>query len=214
MREDIAQRRALHCEPLAAARLIKLGPERYLWYVRAHHILVDGFGMALIEHRCAALYAHYLGEGSAGMPLGAFDAFQQAELAYAGSDRCERDRRFWQSYLPPSQALPTVRKGGEAYGVRRLSTHHRLPAAVSQRLAQLAERSGINWPDLLVALSAARLFQVMPRDTRQGEALPMWMPAMNRRGQAATNVPSLAVNTLPLLVSPPPAETLGAFSPL
>ena len=162
MREDIAQRRALHCEPLAAAWLIKLGPERYLWYVRAHHILVDGFGMALIEHRCAALYAHYLGEGSAGMPLGAFDAFQQAELAYAGSERCERDRRFWQSYLPPSQALPTVRKGGEAYGVRRLSTHHRLPAAVSQRLAQLAERSGINWPDLLVALSAAWLFQVMP----------------------------------------------------
>lgn len=94
MREDIAQRRALHCEPLAAAWLIKLGPERYLWYVRAHHILVDGFGMALIEHRCAALYAHYLGEGSAGMPLGTFDAFQQAELAYAGSERCERDRRF------------------------------------------------------------------------------------------------------------------------
>lgn len=68
MREDIAQRRALHSEPLAAAWLLKLGPERYLWYVRAHHILVDGFGMALIEHRCAALYAHYLGEGSAGMP--------------------------------------------------------------------------------------------------------------------------------------------------
>lgn len=211
MREDIAQRRALHSEPLAAAWLLKLGPERYLWYVRAHHILVDGFGMALIEHRCAALYAHYLGEGSAGIPLGAFDAFQQAELAYADSERCERDRRFWQSYLPPSQALPTVRKGGEAYGVRRLSTHHRLPAAVSQRLAQLAERSGINWPDLLVALSAAWLFQVMPRDTRQGDTLPMWMPAMNRRGQAATNVPSLAVNTLPLLVSPPPSATLGDF---
>lgn len=182
MREDIAQRRALHSEPLAAAWLLKLGPERYLWYVRAHHILVDGFGMALIEHRCAALYAHYLGEGSAGMPLGAFDAFQQAELAYADSERCERDRRFWQTYLPPSHCL-----------------------------AQLAERSGINWPDLLVALSAAWLFQVMPRCTRQGDTLPMWMPALNRRGQAATNVPSLAVNTLPLLVSPPQAETLGSF---
>ncbi|WP_240327942.1 condensation domain-containing protein, partial [Klebsiella pneumoniae] len=46
MREDIAQRRALDSEPLAAAWLLKLGPERYLWYVRAHHILVDGFGMA------------------------------------------------------------------------------------------------------------------------------------------------------------------------
>ncbi|MBB1175087.1 condensation protein, partial [Klebsiella pneumoniae] len=65
--------------------------------------------------------------------------------------------------------------------------------------------------DLLVALSAAWLFQVMPRGTRQGDTLPMWMPALNRRGQAATNVPSLAVNTLPLLVSPPQAETLGSF---
>ncbi|MEL5445922.1 condensation domain-containing protein [Serratia ureilytica] len=211
MHEDIAQHRALHREPLAAAWLLKLGPERYLWYVRAHHILVDGFGMALIEHRCAALYAHYLGQGSAGIPLGAFAPFQQAELAYVDSERCERDRRFWQAYLPPSQALPTVRKGGGEYGVRRLSVNRRLPTEVAQRLAQQSERSGINWPDLLVALSAAWLFQVMPRHVRQGDALPMWMPAMNRRGQAATNVPSLAVNTLPLLVSPAPMETLGSF---
>lgn len=211
MHEDIAQHRALHREPLAAAWLLKLGPERYLWYVRAHHILVDGFGMALIEHRCAALYAHYLGQGSAGTPLGAFAPFQQAELAYVDSERCERDRRFWQAYLPPSQALPTVRKGGGEYGVRRLSVNRRLPTEVAQRLAQQSERSGINWPDLLVALSAAWLFQVMPRHARQGDALPMWMPAMNRRGQAATNVPSLAVNTLPLLVSPSPMETLGSF---
>lgn len=211
MHEDIAQHRALHREPLAAAWLLKLGPERYLWYVRAHHILVDGFGMALIEHRCAVLYAHYLGQGSAGIPLGAFAPFQQAELAYVDSERCERDRRFWQAYLPPSQALPTVRKGGGEYGVRRLSVNRRLPTEVAQRLAQQSERSGINWPDLLVALSAAWLFQVMPRHVRQGDALPMWMPAMNRRGQAATNVPSLAVNTLPLLVSPAPMETLGSF---
>lgn len=211
MHEDIAQHRALHREPLAAAWLLKLGSERYLWYVRAHHILVDGFGMALIEHRCAALYAHYLGQGSAGIPLGAFAPFQQAELAYVDSERCERDRRFWQAYLPPSQALPTVRKGGGEYGVRRLSVNRRLPTEVVQRLAQQSERSGINWPDLLVALSAAWLFQVMPRHARQGDALPMWMPAMNRRGQAATNVPSLAVNTLPLLVSPSPMETLGSF---
>ncbi len=211
MHEDIAQHRALHREPLAAAWLLKLGPERYLWYVRAHHILVDGFGMALIEHRCAALYAHYLGQGSAGIPLGAFAPFQQAELAYVDSECCERDRRFWQAYLPPSQALPTVRKGGGEYGVRRLSVNRRLPTEVAQRLAQQSERSGINWPDLRVALSAAWLFQVMPRHVRQGDALPMWMPAMNRRGQAATNVPSLAVNTLPLLVSPSPMETLGSF---
>ncbi|MEX0634845.1 hypothetical protein M8494_35760 [Serratia ureilytica] len=80
-----------------------------------------------------------------------------------------RSALFGRKHLPPSQALPTCASGGEAYGVRRLSTHHRLPAAVSQRLAQLAETSGISGPTCWWRCPAAWLFQVMPRDTRQGD---------------------------------------------
>ena len=74
---DIGQPMDLCNRPLAAMWLIKLGPSRFIWFVRAHHIVIDGFGMALIEHRCAALYAHFLGKGAAGQALGAFDTFQR-----------------------------------------------------------------------------------------------------------------------------------------
>jgi len=213
MQADVSQPLDLHRQPIAAVWLLKLGPAHFIWYLRAHHIIVDGFGMALIEHRCATLYAHFIGQGSAGQPLGSFLAFHHQELAYAASERAERDRHFWREYLAQGQPLPSVRKGGKEYGLKCLSTSLLLPEAISRRLLELSERSGIGWPDLLLALSAAWLHQAMPQQMKVKDTLPMWMPAMNRRGQAAANVPSLAVNTLPLLVTLAPGETLGRFLP-
>ncbi|WP_199636635.1 condensation domain-containing protein [Serratia sp. PAMC26656] len=212
MQADAEQPMDLHTQPMAAAWLLTLGPTRYLWYLRAHHIIIDGYGMALVEHRCATLYAHFLGKGTAGQALGAFSAFQQHELAYGASERCDKDRRFWQRYLPPSQVLPTVRKGGREYGVKCLSTSTPLPEDISRRLRLLSEHSGIGWPDLLLALSAAWLFFTLPPlPYERGDTRTLWMPAMNRRSSKATNTPALAVNTLPFLVSLRAEETLGHF---
>ncbi len=212
MQADVGQPMDLCSQPMAAVWLIKLGPSRFIWYLRAHHIVIDGFGMALVEHRCAALYAYFLGKGAVGQPLGTFSAFQQHELAYAGSERCAKDRHFWQSYLPSSQTLPTVRKGGREYGVKCLSTSTALPGEISQRLRRLSEHSGIGWPDLLLALSAAWLFFTLPPLPHdKGDTRTLWMPVMNRRSSQATNTPALAVNTLPFLVSLRAEETLGHF---
>ncbi|HCV66875.1 MAG TPA: condensation protein [Serratia sp.] len=212
MQADVEQPMDLCSQPVAAVWLLKLGPARFIWYLRAHHIVIDGFGMALVEHRCATLYAHFLGSGTAGQALGSFSAFQHHELAYAASERCSKDRHFWQRYLPPSQTLPTVRKGGRQYGVKCLSTSTALPEEISQRLRELSERSGIGWPDLLLALSAAWLFFTLPPLPHdKGDTRILWMPVMNRRSSQATNTPALAVNTLPFLVSLRGEETLGRF---
>ncbi|MGE6471455.1 condensation domain-containing protein [Serratia proteamaculans] len=212
MQADVEQPMDLCRQPVAAVWLLKLGPSRFIWYLRAHHIVIDGFGMALVEHRCATLYAHFLGNGAAGQALGTFSAFQHHELAYADSERCSKDRHFWQRYLPPSQTLPTVRKGGREYGVKCLSTSTALPEEISQRLRELSERSAIGWPDLLLALSAAWLFFTLPPLPHdKGDTRTLWMPVMNRRSSQATNTPALAVNTLPFLVSLRAEETLGHF---
>ncbi|RUA22107.1 hypothetical protein DSL92_07715 [Billgrantia gudaonensis] len=42
---------------------VACGERRYLWYSRGHHIILDGYGMVLLERRCARLYAHLLGAG-------------------------------------------------------------------------------------------------------------------------------------------------------
>ncbi|MFS7162283.1 condensation domain-containing protein [Serratia proteamaculans] len=212
MQADVELPMDLCRQPVAAVWLLKLGPSRLIWYLRAHHIVIDGFGMALVEHRCATLYAHFLGNGAAGQALGTFSAFQHHELAYADSERCSKDRHFWQRYLPPSQTLPTVRKGGREYGVKCLSTSTALSEEISQRLRELSERSAIGWPDLLLALSAAWLFFTLPPLPHdKGDTRTLWMPVMNRRSSQATNTPALAVNTLPFLVSLRAEETLGHF---
>jgi len=212
MQADVEQPMDLCSQPVAAVWLLKLGPARFIWYLRAHHIVIDGFGMALVAHRCATLYAHFLGSCTAGQALGSFSAFQHHELAYAASERCSKDRHFWQRYLPPSQTLPTVRKGGREYGVKCLSTSTALPEEISQRLRELSERSGIGWPDLLLALSAAWLFFTLPPLPHdKGDTRTLWMPVMNRRSSQATNTPALAVNTLPFLVSLRGEETRGRF---
>ncbi|CAI1666234.1 Dimodular nonribosomal peptide synthase [Serratia quinivorans] len=72
MQADVERPIDLRSEPVAAVWLIKLDPSRYVWYLRTHHIVIDGFGMALVEHRCATLYAHFLGNGAVGQALGSF----------------------------------------------------------------------------------------------------------------------------------------------
>ena len=42
--------------PLAAERLFRLGPERFVWQQRVHHLAIDGYGMILLTQRVADLY--------------------------------------------------------------------------------------------------------------------------------------------------------------
>lgn len=63
MREDIESRLDLMRQPLSVQWLLRVGERRYLWYSRGHHIILDGYGMVLLERRCAQLYAHLLGAG-------------------------------------------------------------------------------------------------------------------------------------------------------
>ncbi|VTR46563.1 Dimodular nonribosomal peptide synthase [Serratia fonticola] len=56
MQVDIERQLNLLSQPLAVVWLIRFSPTHYTVYIRAHHIIIDGFGMALIEHRLAELY--------------------------------------------------------------------------------------------------------------------------------------------------------------
>ena len=209
MQQDIDKPLDLLQDPLAASWLIQLAPDRFIWYIRAHHIIIDGFAMSLIEHRCATLYRHALGEGAAGEPLNAFPAFLDEELTYDASPRCLKDRRYWQERVAGA-GLPVLSTERDDYCVAPLHAALRPPAAFSGGVQQLAQRCDIGWPDLLMALSAAWLSQALPERAGDPYApFTAWAPLMNRRGRVAGYVPALAVNTLPLRLQLRPEQTLG-----
>ena len=59
MNADVEARLDLRTDRLSAQLLYRIADDRYLWYIRAHHIVVDGYGLTLVEQRCGQLYGHY-----------------------------------------------------------------------------------------------------------------------------------------------------------
>ncbi|MBZ9558540.1 MULTISPECIES: condensation domain-containing protein [unclassified Modicisalibacter] len=210
MREDIESRLDLMRQPLSVQWLLRVGERRYLWYSRGHHIILDGYGMVLLERRCAQLYAHLLGAGEAGEPLRPFANLLDEETAYRRSRRFDEDRRYWHAYLDANPTLPVLRKGAEADTVEERHAEVALPGEFAQRLRELSDTTGIGWPDLLVMLSGAYLLQDSMATGERG-SLPVWLPFMSRWGSVAAHIPSLAVNILPLHLTAVSGEPLGDF---
>ncbi|EPA9940957.1 condensation domain-containing protein [Escherichia coli] len=108
------------CQPLAAIWLIRFSSDHYMVYIRAHHIIVDGFGMALIEHRCAELYQAYCESTSVGRPLSPFADFLAEEQHYLRSKKYQADRTYWHRLLEQAPPLKVLQKGGEDYATESL----------------------------------------------------------------------------------------------
>ncbi|MDF7681786.1 condensation domain-containing protein [Enterobacteriaceae bacterium ESL0689] len=210
MQGDIDGQLNLLRQPLAAVWLICFSPDHYAVYIRAHHIIVDGFGMALIEHRCAELYQAGCQNSASGLPFRSFNDFLHEEHQYAQSEKWQKDRLYWHQQLEKAPPLTVLQKGGENYGTACLHSDVSLPSAFGQQIIALAEYSDTGWPDILLVLSAIWVAKYLP-DLQCAGVLPVWVPVMNRRGYIAANTPALAVNILPLFITLHEPETLVAL---
>ena len=57
MRKDLSRPVQMERESLFGYALLQLAKEHFLWYVRYHHIAMDGFGGALIAKPVAGIYS-------------------------------------------------------------------------------------------------------------------------------------------------------------
>lgn len=211
MEGDVAAPLDLTRDPLSAQWLVQVGENRFLWYIRAHHIILDGFGVALIEHRAARLYAHLRGSTDAGHPFHAYTAFLAEEEDYRAGTRHSGDAAYWRDYLAGTR-LPVVRKDDEGYRTEGMEFDCRLPASLSADLRRTMAATSIGWPDLLVLLCGIYLHRHFPPGARADSgALPIWLPFMSRWGSVGAHTPAMLVNILPVLVKAERNETLAAF---
>ncbi len=78
--------------------LLRLGPELHYWYVRFHHIAIDGLSGAVFARTVADLYTRAVhGEdvATAELPAAPLRDLMADEAAYRGSERYEADRAYW-----------------------------------------------------------------------------------------------------------------------
>ncbi|WP_371100108.1 condensation domain-containing protein, partial [Streptomyces sp. PU_AKi4] len=96
VRADLAVPVDLEKGPLFAHTLLTLAPDRHLWLLRAHHLLLDGYSYKLLGRRLAETY-NALTEGREPDPCGfaPVSRLQEEEAAYRASDAYARDRDHW-----------------------------------------------------------------------------------------------------------------------
>ncbi|WP_344641637.1 condensation domain-containing protein, partial [Kitasatospora cystarginea] len=142
-------------DPLFSHALIKLSPSHFLWYQNYHHLVMDGFGYALVRQRLAETYTA-LAEGHPVPPsaFGSLHDLVERDAAYQTSAQYTADRSYWMERFAdrPAPTRVTHRAPGDPAGALRMTGESALLRPEVLRAA--AERAGVRWSRLLIAATA------------------------------------------------------------
>ncbi len=83
--------------------LFKISEHNYYWYVKVHHIVFDGFSMALFFNNVAEIYEGLLKGWNIDNYRFEFADHVREELAYKASEEYLKDKQFWFSTLSKNQ---------------------------------------------------------------------------------------------------------------
>ncbi|GAB2715911.1 amino acid adenylation domain-containing protein [Halomonas garicola] len=200
-------------ERLACQQLLVLGSgdgqtPRYVWYLRVHHLAADGYAMALLGERTAALYT---GDDAA-RPFAPLAPVLEEDAEYQASAKRQRDAARWHDALADTPPPATLGADVAAGAIAASDCHRRiapLEAALTTRLFALAEALKQPWPDVLTALAAEYC-----RRHSDGADAVVGVPYMGRLGSKAARVPAMVMNVLPLALradDTPAAMPVGEF---
>lgn len=192
------------CDPYAgvttAHRVLVLAPDRVVWYHRAHHVALDGYGFAQCCRRVAEHY-RALTEATTPPPARSGLADVVAEdLAYAESGAHAEAAAYWHRTLSPRSA-PTLTGTPAAPAARTVRAR--------RGLARWAPPAGVRYDVAESVLAAVAIY--LARRTGESEVV-LGVPMMNRLGSVAASVPAMVLNAMALPVRVDPAETVAELA--
>ena len=194
MRAELTLPVKLAEDRLWCCALFRIGPDRWFWYHRAHHIMLDGFGGGLIVRRVAEVYSSLAAGREVPPPrFGSLESLISADRDYRSSERFKRDRVFWVDYLaklPPAMSLAKRRvpSGG---GLLRRSAP--IDAEKARTLRAIAKSFGASPPQLLIAIVASYYHLATGACD-----LVIGMPVTGRPSPALRAIPGMAANAAAL----------------
>ncbi|MCA1559332.1 MAG: condensation domain-containing protein, partial [Actinobacteria bacterium] len=198
--------------PLYSTALVKVSEDTHFWYMRCHHIAMDGFSAALFVQRTASVYTNLAagsrpGEGFSG---GLRELLDQ-EAAYRESDAFRADREYWAAKLADRPAPVTFGHADSRHRPGRSRVTRYLEQSEVDAVHALARRAGV----VLATVFVAAQFLFVARLTGMRDIV-LGFPVTARFGRSARNIPGMVSNVVPLrlIVDPtvPLAEFLGAVS--
>ena len=190
--------------PLFSYALFRASPDRFFWYARYHHIVMDGLGMALVARRLADIYTRLsVGPAALGGAFGTLADLLDEDAAYVASEQFAQDRQYWIERLTdrPDQVSLGGERTGKSGGFIRHTVY--LPRSIADQLELTARHAGASLPHLIAAATAIFLHRLTgATDVTFG------LPVAARSG-AARRIPGMVSNVLPLRLAVQPRMTVS-----
>ncbi len=165
MRADAGAPVDLLHDRLFAGAVLRVADQRWFWYLRAHHIVLDGFGALTNTMRVAERYtARVLGAEPEPARAGDLPDLVDGETTYRASTRFESDRAHWAERVAGLDA-PTSLDGRSApRSANNLIVGRALPAPLVEAMEKLAASQDSTIAVVLLAAFAGYLGRCTDRD--------------------------------------------------
>ncbi|WP_137940080.1 non-ribosomal peptide synthetase [Chitinivorax sp. B] len=197
---DLHQQADLAAGPLFRSVLLRLAPDRHLWYLRVHHIALDGFGYTVLTRRVSQRFqAACTGQLPAAVDWSLKRVIDE-DLHYQQGDVRQRDLAFWQTTM--AEAPAPVLLGPPVPVAHRVHRVHGVLSASEFALWQAAAAAmQMDWTTWCTAGIVAWLYrQTGATDVTLG------LPVMGRLGSVTLTIPCMVMNIVPLRIRFDPAQ--------
>ncbi|MBV9727899.1 MAG: AMP-binding protein, partial [Pseudonocardiales bacterium] len=183
--------------PLFSYALIKLGPDRFLWYHSYHHIVMDMCGFSLIARRVAELYTTLAqGWASDQNACGSLLQLLECDSTYRASEQFAQDRKYWTERF--ADRPEPVRFVGRSSGTPESCIQQTSCWSASgvDRLQVAARRAGVRWSRMVIAATAVYVHRL----TGAWDVV-VGVPVTARQDPVLKRAPGMVSNVLPLRLS-------------
>ena len=190
--------------PLFGYALFKASDNRFFWYARYHHVVMDAFGMWLIARRVANVYTQLKIERTTrDGSFGSLAVLLEEDAAYRASKQFAQDRRYWIDYLANRPEPVTLRGRASSDSSRFLRNTAYLPHQGVDDLRSIAHRTGTSVAQIISTVTAIFLHRLTG-----AKDLVFGLP-VSARDEVLRRTPGMVSNVLPLRVAVRPNMTVS-----
>ncbi|MBT8207146.1 MAG: hypothetical protein KJO18_02635, partial [Acidimicrobiia bacterium] len=203
-------------ERLFRSGLVKLADDEYVWWLSQHHLITDGWAVAIVYERMAQLYAAAVAEQLDAEPLDfpEFSFYAEFEQKFQTSEASAEATAYWSEKVskdfepltffgiaPPAGGTTRTDRHTTTLGERRSGLLEQFTESASTNLI-----SGTNQFNVFATV----LFALLARITGERD-LAILAPAHNRPSKRFKNTAGLFIEVLPLHVTVQPEDTFASL---
>ncbi|MFJ4650256.1 amino acid adenylation domain-containing protein [Nocardia sp. NPDC088792] len=190
---------------LCMVAMLRVAPERWYWYSRLHHILLDGVGALTMLQRTGEIYNAAISGDE--IPAGKAEPLQtiaEADVAYRNSDKLQADREYWRQHLA---GMAEPKQLGARTGA--VDAHPRLRSgALSTETAALLDALTTEMSTSPAPVVVAAFAAFVSAMTGGGEIV-LSLPVSGRTTAALRRSGGMVANVVPLRLHPAADATVG-----